>query len=72
MAMRQMELPFTREDQEYVMIYALWDATKGNRAERKRQVADAIRMTAHANPKIKGERLFLLTLEWLKTSRVVA
>ena len=69
--MRQMQLPFTQEDALAIMVHSLWACTKGTPAERRRQVADAVRMTAHANPKIKGERLFLLTLEWLKTSTVV-
>ena len=69
---KQTDLPFTREDRDYVMIHALWDATTGTHAARRQQMVDAIRMTAQANPAIKGERLFLLILEWLKTSRVVA
>jgi hypothetical protein len=68
----QMELPFTREDREWVMIHALHDAAQGTQAERLVQVRDALRMTAKANPTIKGEALFFLTLSWLKTSRVRA
>jgi hypothetical protein len=65
-------LPFTDDDRAHIMIYALWDATKGTHAERKQQMTDAILTTTRANPKIKGERLFFLTLEWLRSSRVVA
>jgi hypothetical protein len=68
----RMEPPFTQEDREYAMIHSLWSAANGTPAERKQQIADAIRMTVHAHPKVKGERLFLLTLEWMKASRVVA
>jgi hypothetical protein len=69
---RQLEIPFTDEDRTAVMIHSLWAATQGTTAERQAQVTDAIVLTTKANPTIKGERLFLLTLEWLKTSRVVA
>jgi hypothetical protein len=68
----QLEIPFTEDDRTVVMIHSLWAVAKGTPAERRIQVTNAIVTTAQANPTIKGERLFFLTLEWLKTSGVRA
>jgi hypothetical protein len=60
------------EDLGRVMIETLWAATSGTVAERDKQMTDAIQRTAAANPTIKGEKLFFLILQWMRTRKVIA
>jgi hypothetical protein len=70
---KQMQIPFTPALRACVMIETLWAAVPGpTDDERFQQIEQALLLTSKANPRVKGEGLFLLTVDWLKTSRVVA
>jgi hypothetical protein len=71
--MSQMTIPFPRERVPEFMVRTLWNAAPGpSNDQRMEQVTSAMQMTAKANPTIRGEALFFLTLDWLKASKVRA